>query len=437
MEGFIVSLVIFIAVFAIFALGLNLQWGFTGLINFGHVAFMTIGAYTTVLLTLAGIPLWFAPLVGGAFAALLGLLIGLSTLRLREDYLAIVTIGVSEMIRLIAVNEEWLTRGTFGLQRFPLPLAEWEPGWLERVLMVALLTAVVGGAYWQLITWMRRSLQKYPLPVIGRGLLLALAYLASLSGLLLGVGRVSAQLKQAATLPAWAIGGLLLGALVLIGWGYLWLGRRASQTLSHWGMSLGLVAATVIAGLGLWVFRYAALALYHYSNNPSKNGLMLISVLLLVLVYVGLETLVRSPWGRVLKAIREDEEVARALGKNVFSYKLQSFMLGGFLAGIAGALYAWQLTTVFPDNFQPIVTFNAWTMVVLGGAGNNLGTILGTTIFWTYDTITRFVLSDIVPLEDSRLGAFRIMVIGLLLMVLMMWRPQGILGKKEELTLGR
>ena len=164
---------------------------------------------------------------------------------------------------------------------------------------------------------------------------------------------------------------------------------------------------------------------------------MLLSVLILALVFWRLESLVRSPWGRVLKSIREDEEVAKALGKNVFWYKLQSLMLGGAIAGVAGALYAWQLTTIFPDNFQPQITFDAWTMVILGGAGNNAGTVLGVVIYWSYDAITRFALPAIVPLDEARLGAFRVMVIGLLLMVMMIWRPQGILGKKEELTLGK
>jgi neutral amino acid transport system permease protein len=164
---------------------------------------------------------------------------------------------------------------------------------------------------------------------------------------------------------------------------------------------------------------------------------MFLSVILLAVIYWGLERLVRSPWGRVLKAIREDEEVARAVGKNVFAYKLQAIMLGGLIAGLAGALYSWQLATVYPDNFMPIVTFDAWTIVVLGGAGSNAGTILGAGIFWAYDTLTRFVLKDYLPFSDAQLGALRIMVIGLLLMVIMVWRPQGILGKKEELTLGR
>jgi neutral amino acid transport system permease protein len=112
-------------------------------------------------------------------------------------------------------------------------------------------------------------------------------------------------------------------------------------------------------------------------------------------------------------------------------------MLGGAIAGIAGALYAWQQTSIYPSDFDPQVTFNAWIMVILGGAGSNFGTVLGAVIFFAYDSVTRFVLPAIVPLDQVRLSAFRIMVIGLILMLLMIWRPQGILGKKEELTLSK
>ena len=150
-----------------------------------------------------------------------------------------------------------------------------------------------------------------------------------------------------------------------------------------------------------------------------------------------LEALVHSPWGRVLKAIREDEDVAKALGKNVFRYKLQSLMIGGAIAGLAGSFYAWQLTFINPDGFISLLTFQAWIIVVLGGSGNNVGTLLGALIFWAYDAATRFLLPAVIHLDDARLGAFRVMVIGLLMIVLMMWRPQGILGKKDELSLGR
>ncbi|NJO94006.1 MAG: branched-chain amino acid ABC transporter permease, partial [Hydrococcus sp. RM1_1_31] len=121
-SGYIVFLISSAGLYGLFALGLNVQWGYTGLINFGHVAFMTIGAYTTALLSILGVPLLIAVLIGAGLAALLGLLIGMTTLRLREDYLAIVTIGVSELVRLVALNEEWLTKGSFGIQRYPLPL---------------------------------------------------------------------------------------------------------------------------------------------------------------------------------------------------------------------------------------------------------------------------------------------------------------------------
>jgi neutral amino acid transport system permease protein len=380
MASYLVSLVIFTAIYAIFSLGLNLQWGFTGLINFGHVAFMTVGAYATVLLSVQGVPLILAVLIGASLAALLGLLIGFSTLRLREDYLAIVTIGVSEVLRLIALNEEWLTKGAFGIQRFELPLENFRPTLFSKLMMIALLSGITAIAYRQLWQWVQQRSEK-------------------ISGL-------------------------------------------------PWFRDWALLLTGICAVLGLRLYGVCAVSLYNFSDNPPRNGLMLVSVVVLALVFWRLEWLVRSPWGRVLKAIREDEEVAKALGKNVFWYKLQSLMLGGFIAGIAGSLFAWQLTTVYPDNFQPILTFNAWTVVVLGGAGNNVGTILGAVIFWAYFTITRYLpnllasLHSLIPVipstvDEARLGAFRIMLIGLILIVLMMARPQGILGKKEELTLGR
>jgi neutral amino acid transport system permease protein len=437
MQGYIVSLIIFTSIFAVFGLGLNLQWGFTGLINFGHVAFMSLGAYTTVLLSLQGVPLLFSMLAGAIVAAGMGLLIGFSTLRLRTDYLAIVTIGVSEILRLIAVNETWLTRGTFGIQRFPLPLATFNPSLPIRVGMIILLLGVLALGYWQWGRWLLRQTKGIAPKALLQSSIAALVYVGSGALLVYGVGMTARALRQANAFPAWVLGlGLLTATIAGIGL-YVWLARRIMPKIANWSVGLMLVCNLILALLGLWIARFAISAVYQYDRNPSKTGLMVISVLLVALIYWALEKLVRSPWGRVLKAIREDEEVAKALGKNVFWYKLQSLMLGGAIAGIAGALYAWQLTTVFPDNFQPLVTFNAWTIVVLGGAGSNAGTLLGSAIFWAYDTITRFVLRDIVPLEDARLGAFRIMVIGLILIVLMMWRPQGIMGKKEELTLGR
>ncbi|MHC5855892.1 branched-chain amino acid ABC transporter permease [Nostoc sp.] len=377
MVDYLIFLAISTALFALFALGLNLQWGFTGLINFGHVAFMTLGAYTTVLLSLRGVPLLVSAIAGAIVAALLGLIIGFATLRLREDYLGIVTIGTGELIRLVVNNQElpvgdtWVS-GAFGVQSYPIPLST-EPNLFVRFGMIGLLTLLAAVTFLTLWRWIR-------------------------------ITQVSRTTD---------------------------LGKR---TTSKQEFASRLGVGIVLAVLAVAIYISGVIGLYNY--NP-KAGLMLVLLLVLALVYWRLEILVRSPWGRILKAIREDEEIPKALGKNVFWYKLQSLMLGGAIAGIAGAFFAWQLGAIYPDNFQPQITFDTWIMVILGGSGNNVGTILGAVIFFAYDALTREVLPRIVPLDEARLGAFRIMVIGLILMVLMIWRPQGILGKKEELTLGK
>ena len=377
MVEYLIFLAISTALFALFALGLNLQWGFTGLINFGHIAFMTLGAYTTILLSLKGVPLLISTVAGTIVAALLGLVIGFATLRLREDYLAIVTIGTGELIRLVVNNQDlpvgdtWIS-GAFGVQSYRIPLST-EPNLFVRLVMIGLLTLLAAVTFFTLWRWIRIT-----------------------------------QMSRTTDLGQ----------------------RMTSKEEFASRLGVGIVLAVLAAA----IYISGVIGLYNY--NP-KAGLMLVLLLVLAFVYWRLEILVRSPWGRILKAIREDEEIPKALGKNVFWYKLQSLMLGGAIAGIAGAFFAWQLGAIYPDNFQPQITFDTWIMVILGGSGNNVGTILGAVIFFAYDALTREVLPKIVPLDEARLGAFRIMVIGLILMVLMIWRPQGILGKKEELTLGK
>ena len=377
MIEYLIFLAISTATFALFGLGLNLQWGFTGLINFGHIAFMTLGAYTMVLLSLKGVSLLLSAIIGAIVAASLGLVIGFATLRLREDYLSIVTIGTGELIRVIVNNQElpvgntWIS-GSFGVQSYVIPLSS-TPNLFFRIIMIVVLNILTGITLFSLWRWVQT---------------------AQISA--------SNNIVRNSSLKQEFISRLIVG------------------------IALGLLAGAIyISGV---------IGLYDY--NP-KAGLMLLVLLILAFVFWRLEILVRSPWGRVLKSIREDEEIPKALGKNVFSYKLQSLMLGGAIAGIAGAFFAWQLAAIYPDNFQPQLTFDAWIMVILGGSGNNLGTILGAVMFFAYDALTREFLPKIVPLDVERIGAFRIMFIGLLLMVLMIWRPQGILGKKEELTLGK
>ena len=295
MLEYITTLFIKAGIFALFSLGLNLQWGFAGLVNFGHVAFMSVGAYTTVLLSLNGVPLPIAFLISAALAGLLGLLIGSSTLKLREDYLGIVTIGVAEIIQIFITNDKLLIKNAImGFQNFPLPFVDLVPRQNYSLVLAGLLAVVIGLVYW------------------------------------------------------------------------------------------------------------------------------------------GLELLVRSPWGRVLKAIREDEEVAKALGKNVFWYKLQAFVIGGVIGGMSGSFYAWLLTTIYPSNFNSMLTFQAWTIVTIGGTGKNSGVLLGAIIFEFYNALPRFLPKG---LNTDGSEAIKLMLIGATLIVLMVWRPQGILGNKKELTL--
>jgi ABC-type branched-subunit amino acid transport system permease subunit len=285
-------------IYGIFALGLNLQWGYAGLLNFGHVAFMAIGAYATILLSMNGISLPLAVLAGMILAGVAGAFLGVATLKLREDYLAIVTIGFSEILRFLLLNEAWLTKGSFGLYGYPRPFQD----------------------------------------------------------------LVSAQ-------------------------------------------------------------DYNLL-------------LMCIVVFALAVVYALLEILARSPWGRVLKSIRDDEAVSVSLSKNAFQYKIQTLVLGSAIAALSGSLLAFYLQYINPMNFQPVETFYAWIIVIMGGSGNNRGTIIGAILLWGFFSTTRFI-EGYLYFSPSAASAMRIVLIGTILIVLMMFRPQGILGRKEELAIGR
>jgi len=307
-------------IYAIAALGLNVHFGFTGLLNFGHVAFMAVGAYTAVLLVPHGVgrlgvvggnwPLLPAILAGMALAAFLGLLLGIPTLRLRGDYLAIVTIAVGEILRLVARAAEGLTGGVFGVINFSNSLQNLRPGF---------------------VTTIARELRVPP--------------------------------------------------------------------------------AQFFLLISIWT--------------------------LVVLVWLGLRLLLRSPWGRVLKSIREDEEAARALGKNVVAYKRQSLMIGGAIGGLAGVMLAMSFGTVRPDTFLPLITFFVWAILLIGGAGSFAGPIAGSVIFWAIlsqtDSLANTVFSS--SAGGSAVAAFRFVLAGAFIMAVMIFRPQGLFGKKEELLL--
>jgi ABC-type branched-subunit amino acid transport system permease subunit len=307
-------------IYTILALGLQVQFGFTGLLNFGHAAFMAVGAYTMAILVVkASFPLWAACLASLGTAIAFGLLLGLPTLRLRADYLAITTIAFAEIVRYVAINEQGLTGGPVG-------------------------TIALSGA-----------------------------------------GRVASYNTE-------------------------WL--ELQRTVQGWLEAL-------------------------IGEHATRDVTMLVIVWTVALVLlVAIDAAVRSPWGRVLRSIREDEDAAAALGKNVFAYKLQSLALGAVLAAIAGLFFAFQFSFFSPGDFDPLVTFFAYTIVILGGTARNWALPVGALLFGLIFAGTRFFDFPPFTFFDSADRAYlRLIVIGLILIALMLFRPQGLFGRRAEMVL--
>jgi len=307
-------------IFTILGLGLQLQFGYAGLLNFGHVAFMAIGGYTTAILVVkTGMSLWIAAVLALLVAVPFSLLLGLPTLRLRADYLAMTTLAFAEIVRYVAINEEGLTGGSQGTIN------------------------------------------------------------------LAGVGTATNYNRE------W---------LAMIGTVRDWLEPLLGDLASRDFIMLIIV----------WTVAIAAIILVQY--------------------------LVRSPWGRVLKSIREEEDAAAALGKDVFRFKQQALAIGSVLGALAGVFHAFQFSFFSPADFVPIVTFFVWMVIILGGTARNWGVPIGAAVFAVLFAGTRFL--DVPPfswLESDERAYLRMIIIGLALILLMMFRPQGVLGKREEMVL--
>jgi len=298
---------VFATVFAVAVLGLNLQWGFTGLFNVGVAGFVAIGAYTSAILTTPpvaerlggfGWPVALGWLMAMLASGAAGALVGLLTLRLRDDYLAIVTFGVAVLIQLVALNAQRLTGGPFGVQFIPKPMQAW----------------------------------------LGTGTPWTLAYLA--------------------------LAALVLGA-----------------------------------------------------------------------AYLALERLVASPWGRLLRAVREDEAAAASLGKSPPRVKLQAFVLGSMLMGLAGAMQAHFVGYIAPEDFQPILTFQLWAMLIVGGSGNQRGAMLGAFLVWGFWAAAGSLLRGFIPqAEQARGAALQVAMIGVLIALMLVLRPRGLLGERVAVS---
>ena len=397
---FVITLVTFIAIYSLFGIGLNLKFGFTGLIDFGHVAYFMIGAYVTVVLTMpadvatyggiGGFNLpglftalgpfgsllgWGLGVLGGMIAAaLVSLAVGVPTLRLREDYLAITALGIATILNTVVNDEEWLFNGPFGISNIHKPMASAFPFSLGSftvnmaVFGLLSLAAFVGLGYWLVGVYRRQE---------SRG-------------------------KAAVALPV-AVIGLWYFVLPAVDGGMVELTKNA-----------------------LWLFDPTA---GPEGGVDYDRFVLVLSLVALFGGYRWVERTINSPYGRVLRAVREDEDVPQALGKETFQYKLQALMFGSALAGAAGALWAVSIGFVSPDQFAATITFFAFTAVIIGGTANNKGVILGTTFFWAIRNGTRFI--DVPSQYSIQLAAARLILIGLVLIAILYYRPEGLLGEQD------
>jgi len=305
------------AAYALAAIGLSVHFGYTGLLNFGQAGYMLVGAYGFALPSLAGWPLWSAFLISIGMSLLLSLILGLPTLRLRADYLAIVTISSAEILRFVVSSTSLtdFTGGQQGLNGFNRAFAAINP---------------------------------IPEGIYGIGLLSYNAY------------------------DTW---------VRLFGWG-------------------------LVALAGLTVFM-----------------------------------LMRSPWGRTLKGIREDEDAARSLGKNTFVFKMQSLVFGGLLGSLAGVLFILP-RSLQPGNYATTLTFFVWAILLLGGAATIWGPVVGSMVFWVALSLTQGILFGAIEagyadfMSITQAAQIRFILVGLVVMLLVIFRPQGFVGNKKELSFG-
>jgi branched-chain amino acid transport system permease protein len=205
--------------------------------------------------------------------------------------------------------------------------------------------------------------------------------------------------------------------------------RYVIQDLKITGGTTGLLGfQTSWTRISTWMSSELGLGTSHY-NLP----LLIVTWAIFLVVVLLVRALIHTPWGRVLRGIREDEDAVRALGKNTFRFKVQSLALAAFLGSISGYLLALYLNYLSPDAFTSDTTFIAYAMLVVAGMGSFVGIIFGAVFIELLLEGTRFI--DL-PIADERIAALRFVIVGLILILGMAFRPQGLLGKREEMVLG-
>jgi ABC-type branched-subunit amino acid transport system permease subunit len=299
--SFLVYLAIMMGIYGILSLSLNLQYGFTGLANFGQVAFFCLGAYVSTIIVLPlGMP-FILGLVGGmVVAGLFGYIIAIPTADLKEDYWAIVTLAAAEIVRIFFLNEDWVVGGG----------------------------PYVGGAF--------------------------------------GVGGIPQPLRS------------------------------------------------------------------YFSAHTYPFFYLTIVMLALAATYLVINRLTQSPFGRVVKSIREGDNLPLAMGKDVRKFRVRVMAIGGSFGGLAGSLWAHYHGFISPNEFLPLETFIIWAMVIVGGKGNNKGAVVGAVIIMIFYNSTRF-LKDYLPIEEVTLASLRMVAIGILIVLAMLFMKDGLIKEKKIL----
>ena len=163
---------------------------------------------------------------------------------------------------------------------------------------------------------------------------------------------------------------------------------------------------------------------------------LLLTAILVVLAYVLADRGIRSPWGRVLRAIREDEEAAATAGKNVVAFKLQGFVLGAAIMGAGGAFYAFQQGAISPDTFTHFFgTFILWAMLIAGGSGNMVGAIVGVYVIWgLWSTTLQLQGYELPAFVAGRIPHIRDTLVGLTIVAVLLLNPGGLVPEQARVS---
>jgi len=237
------------------------------------------------------------------------------------------------------------------------------------------------------------------------------------------------------------IGGMVAAGAVSAGIGWMTLRLRSDYlAITTFGVAvtvhLLVLNAQSITG-GSFGIGFIPRPFESLAERPVLFGLLNLLLVggLVVVLYLVLERLIRSPWGRVLKAIREDERAASSLGKHASHYRLQAFALGGALMGLSGAIHAHFIGFIAPDNYLSAVTFQIWAMLIVGGSGNNLGALVGAFIIWGLWSLSGLAIGSFFAAEDqARAAALRIVAIGVMLSATILYRPRGLFGERTTVS---